>query len=85
MLSRVYLLNRAIAKPVMMGRMQPIRYFRPGTINYYKHDPVEVSEAERRAQEAAPVWDRVFDHKKYMHHEGPLKVRFLSHISPSLF
>ena len=21
-----------------------------------------------------PVWDRVFDHKKYMHHTGPLKL-----------
>ena len=33
-----------------------------------------MSQAERDEQQAIPVWDRVFDHKKYMHHAGPLKI-----------
>ena len=35
---------------------------------------MELTDTDRTAQESAPVWDRVFDHKKYMQHEGPLKV-----------
>ena len=33
-----------------------------------------MSKQERSEQEALPVWDRVFDHKKYMQQEGPLKL-----------
>ena len=33
-----------------------------------------MSQEERDEQQAIPVWDRVFDHKKYMHHTGPLKI-----------
>ena len=33
-----------------------------------------MADSERAEQAALPVWDRVFDHKKYMQHEGPLKV-----------
>ena len=33
-----------------------------------------MSDLERASQGSKPVWDRVFDHKKYMHHEGPLKL-----------
>ena len=70
--------NKTAFKPQvakMIAGQYPVRYFRPGTVNPYKVDPVELSDAERKEQESRPVWDRVFDHKKYMHHEGPLKVR----------
>ena len=50
------------------------RCFRPGSINPYRHDPNPVSEDVRSAQSTLPVWDRTFDHKKYMHHDGPLKL-----------
>ncbi len=55
-----------------------MRGFRSDFKNPYKYDPVEISEVERRRQEEQPVWDRVFDHKKYMEIEGPLKVSFPS-------
>lgn len=48
--------------------------FRQTFLNPYKADPTPMSDATRDAQGAQPVWDRVFDHKKYMHHEGPLKL-----------
>ena len=56
---------------------QPARFFRPGTVNPYKHDPTPVSPKQREAQELLPVWDRVFDHQKYMKHNGALKVSIL--------
>ena len=43
-------------------------------MNPYKHDPTQVDEKIREQQAAKPVWDRVFDHKKYMKHVGPLKL-----------
>ena len=43
-------------------------------MNIYKYDPTPISEQESKQQESKPVWDRVFDHSKYMKHEGPLKV-----------
>ena len=55
----------------------PIRGFRPGKagmLNPYRHNPTPLSEEEKVFQESKPVWDRVFDHGKYMQHEGPLKV-----------
>ena len=33
-----------------------------------------MSQEQRDEQTALPVWDRVFDHKKYMQHSGPLKL-----------
>ena len=48
--------------------------FRSGFMNPYKHDPTPMSDAIREQQMAKPVWERVFDHKKYMHHVGPLKL-----------
>ena len=43
-------------------------------MNPYRVDPTPLSEQESAQQEAKPVWDRVFDHSKYMKHEGPLKL-----------
>jgi hypothetical protein len=51
------------------------RNFRSDFKNPYKYDPVELSEVERTKQDILPVWERIFDHKKYMEIEGPLKVR----------
>ena len=67
MLSRFIQLNRSMACSFVKPRINhltyiPQRYFRPGTMNPYKWDPVNLSETERAAQESAPVWDRVFDH-----------------------
>lgn len=53
----------------------PQRLFRSDFKNPYKHDPTQLTDGERVSQESLPVWDRVFDFKKYMEHEGPLKVR----------
>lgn len=58
-----------------MGAMG-VRGFRNDFVNPYKTAPIDLSEYERTKQENLPVWDRVFDHKKYMEHEGPLKVKF---------
>jgi hypothetical protein len=35
-----------------------------------------MTEYERQKQEEKPVWDRTFDFKKYMEHDGPLKVNY---------
>ena len=48
--------------------------FRQTFVNPYKSDPTPMSDQVREKQTAKPVWDRVFDHKKYMIHEGPLKL-----------
>ena len=54
--------------------MPSVRGFRSDFKNPYMHDPTPMSQQERDEQSAVPVWDRVFDHKKYMHHSGPLKL-----------
>ena len=74
MLSRLITRIPVAMKPRPQIVVQQMRFFRPGTINAYRHDPVDMDEGERRNQESRPVWDRVFDHKKYMEHEGPMKV-----------
>ena len=51
-----------------------VRFFREGFKNPYTTDPTPMSHQERKEQETLPVWDRVFDHKKYMEHDGPLKL-----------
>ena len=43
-------------------------------VNPYIHSPIKLSEQERTSQESVSVWDRAFDFKKYMEHDGPLKV-----------
>ena len=50
------------------------RRFRGDFLNPYKSDPIPVSAELRAEQEVQPVWDRLFDHKKYMKHVGPLKL-----------
>ena len=60
------------------------RSFRNDFKNPYKYDPVELAETERVKQEALPVWDRIYDHKKYMEIEGPLKVIFQQDVAITL-
>ena len=48
--------------------------FRPKAVNPYRHDPTPISEAESASQQTKAVWDRVFDHQKYMQRDGPLKL-----------
>ena len=50
------------------------RTFRSTFKNPYSSDPTPMPDDERASQQDKPVWDRVFDHKKYMQHEGPLKL-----------
>jgi hypothetical protein len=54
--------------------IQQARLFRTKVVNPYRVDPTGVTEEESKMQADAPVWDRVFDHKSYMQHEGPLKL-----------
>ena len=81
MLSRVLMLRPAVANTVrrqnvICNQMMQMnhRFFRPGVVNPYREDPTPLSTSETAEQAGKPVWDRVFDHKKYMQHEGPLKV-----------
>ena len=57
-----------------MAAMAQVRLFRSDFKNPYTNDPTPMSQEERDEQMAMPVWDRVFDHKRYMQHEGPLKL-----------
>ena len=51
------------------------RSFRSDFQNPYKYNPVPLTEYEARKQEQEkPVWERTFDYRKYMEHDGPLKV-----------
>lgn len=52
-----------------------VRYFRL----MKAHNPYEVktellTEKEREKEKVLPVWDRKFDHEKYLKQKGPLKV-----------
>ncbi len=51
-----------------------VRSFRFIQRNPLTEPEVTLSEREIKSQESLPVWDRIFDHKKYMDHEGPLKI-----------
>ena len=42
------------------------RTFRQTMMNPYKADPTPLRETDRAAQAEMPVWERVFDHQKYM-------------------
>ena len=71
------MLNRVMRVGKATNFMLPAaqtRMFRTKHVNPYLVDPTPLSDVERKEQTALPVWDRVFDHKKYMAHEGPLKV-----------
>ena len=76
MLSRVLLFNRsnALTAPRRMVCYQAVRGFRSDFKNPYLNDPTPMNDVERQDNQVKPVWDRVFDHKKYMVHEGPLKI-----------
>ena len=50
------------------------RYFRQTMMNPYRNNPTPMKDDVRQAQAEMPVWERVFDHQKYMQHEGPLKL-----------
>ena len=75
MLSRALLFqkNKFIAAPRFAPAIA-MRQFRSDFKNPYLSDPTPMTEEVRAAQQDTPVWDRVFDHKKYMEHEGPLKL-----------
>ena len=51
-----------------------MRCYRSTFKNPYTTDPTPLSLQEKTEQAELPVWDRVFDHKKYMEHDGPLKL-----------
>ena len=70
-------LNRGITHSQVIAPMlvrTQVRSFRGDFVNPYLHNPIELTEKERVQQESAPVWERAFDFKKYMEHDGPLKV-----------
>ena len=58
--------------PVMVALQS--RNFRTDFLNPYLHNPLPLTETERTKQENLPVWERTFDWKKYMEHDGPLKL-----------
>ena len=51
-----------------------IRGFRFIQKNPLTQPEVKISPKEIKDQKDLPVWERVFDHRKYMEHEGPLKM-----------
>ena len=65
-------LAKLLRKPVQLNRA-PAMYFRsfknPLVESDVKLNPVEID-----SDRDLPVWQRLFDHKKYMSHEGPLKM-----------
>ena len=50
------------------------RAFRILKRNPYTQPEVKATPQEIEDQKDLPVWERVFDHKKYMEHKGPLKM-----------
>ena len=79
MLSKLFargLACRKLITPSQVMLIQPVavRQFRSDFVNPYKHDPTALTEQERQKQQELPVWERTFDYKKYMQHDGPLKV-----------
>jgi hypothetical protein len=74
MLMRAAPLLARQSTPVFLMGSQQVRTFRSDYQNPYIYNPTPLTETERVKQEELPVWERVFDFKKYMHHEGPLKV-----------
>ena len=51
-----------------------LRGFRLERPNPYLTSEVKVTKTEIESQKELPVWERMFDHKKYMEHEGALKI-----------
>lgn len=77
MLSKLMMRGAFASRATPFMGMTSVRSFRNDFVNPYKAAPIHLNEAERVAQEKLPVWERVFDHKRYMEHEGPLKVNDL--------
>ena len=48
--------------------------FRQDFKNPYRHVPIKVTDEMREKESVKPVWERAFDHQKYMKHTGPLKM-----------
>ena len=77
MLTRCMMLGSGrLSQPMFANALAAasVRGFRSTFKNPYLHDPTPMSDAERQEQTAKPVWERTFDHKRYMQHEGPLKL-----------
>ena len=51
-----------------------IRHFRMIKKNPLVEPEIKITLREAEEQQDLPVWERMFDHKKYMEHEGPLKM-----------
>lgn len=52
----------------------PVRGYRKELANPYKAPNLGMTDFDLTKQEEKPVWDRVFDFKKYMNHTDSLKV-----------
>ena len=72
MLQRIALSRSALLTTQCMRSFRPES--KPGIASIYKHNPTPMTAEQKREQEDLPVWDRVFDHQKYMVNKGPLKV-----------
>jgi hypothetical protein len=58
-----------------MALLRPqLMFFRSNATNPLLVSSVKLAQKEAEAQKDLPVWERLFDHKKYMDHEGPLKM-----------
>ena len=66
------MLSRSYLRPFTLFK-KPMFYFRMST-NPYVSSEVKINQVEAEKQESLPVWERIFDHKKYIEHEGPLKM-----------
>ena len=60
-------------KPMMLLR-PTLRFYRSEKPNPYMTSEVKINPIEEMKQQDLPVWQRIFDHKRYMEHEGPLKM-----------
>ena len=74
MIHRIIIISNMFS--VTLRRLFPasVRSFRSRRPNIYTTSNVVLTDKEREEQKSLPVWDRVFDHRKYIVHEGPLKM-----------
>ena len=81
MLNRLNLFKmRSIFRPLT------VRHFRTEQHNPYLESEIEPTEKELAEQAVKPVWDRVFDFRKYLKHEGTIKqTTGLAFIDPEAF
>ena len=58
-----------------MALLRPqLMFFRSNATNPLLNSNVKLADREIEAQKDLPVWERLFDHKKYMEHDGPIKM-----------